>query len=199
MKKAVMVLMLSAIVFLTVFSSPADAQDRPTPKGQAEGAVQDGQYIIGPEDVLLIYVWKEDALTKTIPVRMDGKISLPLADDIEAAGLTPLQLKEVITQKLQTFIDSPTVTVTVMEANSYKAYVTGEVKNPGVHKINGEMTLLKLIPLVGGFTEWADQKKILVVTKENGAEKRRIVNYKKIIEGEEPDIPIHRGDTVVVR
>ena len=132
-------------------------------------------------------------------MRIDGKISLPLLDDIQAAGLTPLQLKETLTEKLKDFVENPTVTVTVMEANSFKVYVSGEVKKPGVYSIRSEMTLVKLIIMAGGFTEWANQKKILIITKEKGAEKRITANYKKIIEGEEPDIVIKRGDTVIVR
>jgi polysaccharide export outer membrane protein len=134
-----------------------------------------------------------------VPVRIDGKISLPLVNDIQAAGFTPLQLQKILTEKLKDFIENPTVTVTVMEANSFKVYVSGEVKQPGIHRIRSEMTLVKLIIMAGGFTEWADQKNILVITKENGTEKRMIVNYKKIIEGKEPDIVIKRDDTVIVK
>jgi polysaccharide export outer membrane protein len=120
-------------------------------------------------------------------------------DDIQAAGLTPLQLKNALAEKLKGFVENPTVTVTVMEANSFKVYVSGEVKQPGIHRIRSEITLVKLIIMVGGFTEWANQKKILIITKEKGVEKRITANYKKIIEGEEPDIVIKRDDTVIVR
>jgi polysaccharide export outer membrane protein len=147
----------------------------------------------------LIYVWKEESITKTVPVRIDGKISLPLIDDIQAAGLTPLELKKALMEKLKGFVDNPTVTVTVMEANSYKVYVSGEVKSPGVVRFRDEMTLIKLIIAVGGFTEWANQKKILIITKEKGVEKRITANYKKIIDGKEPDIIINRGDTVIIK
>jgi polysaccharide export outer membrane protein len=147
----------------------------------------------------LIYVWKEEAFTRTLPVRIDGKLSLPLLDDIQAAGLTPLQLKNALTEKLKGFVENPTVTVTVMEANSFKVYVSGEVNKPGVHSLRSELTLVKLIIMSGGFTEWANQKKILIITKERGVEKRITANYKKIIEGEEPDIVIKRGDTIIVR
>ena len=203
MKKALTVFLLTAWVLSIATPSMICAQDSKaaTPSGKVQGAVtaDNDQYIIGPEDVLLIYVWKEESITKTVPVRIDGKISLPLVNDIQAAGLTPLQLTESLTEKLKGFVENPTVTVTVMEANSYKVYVSGEVKQPGVHRIRSEVTLVKLIIMSGGFTEWADQKKILIITKEKGAEKRISVNYKKIIEGEEPDIVIKRGDTVIVR
>ena len=168
-------------------------------KGQGAVSADSDQYVIGPEDVLLIYVWKEESITKTVPVRIDGKISLPLIDDIQAAGLTPLELKKALMEKLKGFVDNPTVTVTVMEANSYKVYVSGEVKSPGVLRFRDEMTLIRLIIAVGGFTEWANQKKILIITKEKGVVKRITVNYKKIIEGDEPDVIINRGDTVIIK
>ena len=167
-------------------------------KTQGEVATDSDQYIIGPEDVLYIHVWKEESMTKTVPVRMDGKISLPLVDDVQAADLTPLQLKEVLTKKLKNVIDSPTVSVTVMEANSFKVYVVGEVKTPGPRILRSETSFVQLLTMVGGFTDWANQKKILIIRKEKGAEKRITVNYKKIIDGEEPDIAIKRGDTVIV-
>jgi polysaccharide export outer membrane protein len=194
---------LTALFFCIMALSIGNAQKGeavdPAGKGQSMITADSDQYVIGPEDVLLINVWKEDAFTRTLPVRIDGKISLPLLDDIQAAGLTPLQLKEALAKKLKDFVEDPAVTVTVMEANSFKAYVSGEVKTPGVYKLHKELTLVKLIIMAGGFTEWANQKNILIITKEKGAEKRITANYKKIIEGEEPDIVIKRGDTVIVR
>ena len=203
MKRALAVFLLTAWVLFVTASSIVFAQDGkaadPSAKPQGAIAADSDQYVIGPEDLLLIYVWKEESITKTVPVRIDGKISLPLINEIQAAGLTPLQLKEALTEKLKSFIENPTVTVTVMEANSFKVYLSGEVKQPGVHRIRSEITLVKLIIMAGGFTEWANQKKILVITKEQGKEKRITANYKKIIEGEEPDIVIKRGDTVIVK
>lgn len=155
-------------------------------------------YIIGPEDVLLIYVWREDSITRTVPVRVDGKISLPLVNDLQAAGLTPLQLKDAITNQLKEYINNPVVTVTVLEANSFKVYVSGEVRQPGVYQIRSAITLAKLIIMAGGFSEWADQKHILIITDANGTEKRVIANYKKIVEGKEADVLISRGDTIIV-
>jgi polysaccharide export outer membrane protein len=167
-------------------------------KTQGEIATDSDQYIIGPEDVINIHVWREEQLSKTVPVRMDGKISLPLVDDVQAAELTPLQLKEVLTKKLKNVVDNPTVSVTVIEANSFKVYVSGEVKGPGAHRLRSETSFVQLMTMVGGFTDWADKKKILIIRKEKGAEKRIKVNYKKILDGEEPDIIIKRGDMVVV-
>jgi polysaccharide biosynthesis/export protein len=157
-------------------------------------------YVIGPEDVLSIHVWKEEALSRTVPVRMDGKISLPLVDDVQAAGYTARQMKEVLTKRLKEFIDNPNVSVTVVEANSCKVYVSGQVRTPGVYLLRSETTLLQIIPMAGGFTDWANQKKILIIRRENGKEKRITVNYKKIVKGEtsEPNIVLRAGDTVIV-
>jgi polysaccharide export outer membrane protein len=203
MKKVFMAVFLAVFVLSVPGRSPVYAQEGkgPDPAKKVQGAVtaDSDQYVIGPEDVLLIYVWKEETLTRTVPVRIDGKISLPLIDDIQAADISPLKLKEVLTEKLKNFLDNPTVTVTVMEANSYKVYLSGEVKKPGILLIRTDTTLVKLIIMAGGFTEWADQKNILIITKEKGAEKRITANYKKIIEGEAPDIEIKRGDTIIVK
>lgn len=169
-------------------------------QSQAEVAADSNAYVIGPEDVLYIHVWKEENLSKAIPVRSDGQISLPLVDEIQAAGLTPLQLKEALLVKLKEFIDIPNVSVIVMEANSFKVYVSGQVRNPGVYRLRSKTSLLQLIPMAGGFTEWANEKKILVIRKENGNEKRIIVNYKKIVSGEETSSNnmLKPGDTVIV-
>jgi len=169
-------------------------------QSQGEIAADSSVYVIGPEDVLYIHVWREENLSKTIPVRLDGKISLPLVDETQAAGLTPLQLKERLLEKLKEFVNVPNVSVIVMEANSFKVYVSGQVRNPGVYRLRSEISLLQLIPMAGGFTEWANEKKILIIRKENEREKRMIVNYKKIVKGEASDsnINLKPGDTVIV-
>lgn len=171
-------------------------------KKQAKAAVaaDSGSYIIGPEDVLYIYVWKEDNLSRSVPVRMDGMISIPLVDDIKAAGLTPLQLKELLLAKLREYVDTPDVTVIVTEANSYKVYLQGEVKKPGVMRLRTETSLVQLIVMAEGFTDWADKKKITIIRREGGKETRIRVNYKKIIDGDEGarDIILKSGDIVIV-
>jgi len=166
----------------------------------AQVAADSDRYVIGPEDILYIHVWREDALSRTVPVRMDGNISLPIINEIKAAGLTPLQLKEVLTARLKEFIETPTVSVTVTEANSFKVYVSGQVRTPGVYRLRSETTLLQIIPMAGGFTDWANQRKILIIRRENGREKRITVNYKKIVKGGVPDsdITLKPGDTVIV-
>ncbi|NWG02983.1 MAG: polysaccharide biosynthesis/export family protein [Syntrophaceae bacterium] len=203
MKKTVYIGLFGLLVFLIfapIVFSQADKEVMVKKQAQAEVPADSDQYIIGAEDVLYIHVWREDALSRTVPVRMDGNISLPIIQEIKAAGLTPLQLKEALTLKLKEFIETPTVSVTVMEANSFKVFVTGQVRTPGVYRLRSETTVLQIIPMAGGFTDWANQKKILILRKENGKEKRIIVNYKKIMQGGDPgsNIVLKAGDTIIV-
>jgi len=190
---------------ILMFSSTSFSQEEKEKlsekQAQAEIVADSSQYVIGPEDILYIHAWKEEGLSRTVPVRMDGKISLPLIDEVRAAGLTPLQLKEVLIEALKKYIDNPNVSVTVTEANSFKVYISGQVKTPGVYKLRSEVSLLELIAMAGGFTQWANQKKILIIRKENGNEKRIKVNYKKIVDGKEPmaNSILKSGDTIIVR
>ena len=188
------------LVMTNMAYSQADKEILSKKEALVEVAVDGDQYIIGPEDVLYIHVWKEEALTRTVPVRMDGKISLPLVQEVKAAGLTPLQLKEVLMRKLKEFIENPIVSVTVTEANSYKVYISGYVRTPGVYRIRSETTVTQIIPMAGGFTEWANQKKILIIRNEDGREKRITVNYKKIMRGGDAssNVILKAGDTILV-
>jgi len=203
MKKIIAIGIIGALIFL-ISVSVAYSQEIKSPPPekppQPEWVPVTESYVIGPEDVLYIHVWREEALTRTVPVRMDGKISLPLVDDIQAAGLTARQLKEALTKKLKEYVENPNVSVTVMEANSYKVYVSGQVRSPGVFRLRSETSLLQIIAMAGGFTDWADQKKILIIRKEDGKEKRLIVNYKKVVRGEDPssNILLKPGDTIIV-
>ena len=169
-------------------------------QAQTEFGADSNQYVIGAEDILYIHVWKEESLSRTVPVRMDGKISLPLIDEIQAAGLTPLQLREVLMQRFKEFVDGPSVSVMVMEANSFKVFISGQIKSPGVFRLKSETSLLQIIPMAGGFTDWADQKRILIIRKEKGQEKRIIVNYKKLLQGETPlsSSILKPGDNIIV-
>ena len=203
MKKLIF-LGMTGILFLSICAPPTYSQKDEKvlfkKEPQADVTASGDQYLIGPEDVLYINVWREEALTRTILVRADGKISLPLVDDVQAAGLTPLQLKQSLTEKLRKFIDNPNVSVVVTEANSFKVYVTGEVRTPGVYRLRSETTLLQIIPMAGGFTDWANQKKILIVRKEGGKERRITANYKNILAGEDlsSNVVLRPGDTIIV-
>jgi len=189
-----------SLISPAVVYAQAGKEDLLKNQAQAEIAADSNQYVIGPEDVLYIYTWKEEALSRTVPVRMDGKISIPLIDEVQAAGFTPLQLKEILIEKFKKFIDNPNVSVIVMEANSFRVYVSGQVRTPGVYRIRSETSLMQIIPMAGGFTDWANQKKILIIRKENGKEKRITVNYKKIVEGKErvSNSILKSGDTIIV-
>ncbi len=191
----------AVLIFFSIAYPQGDKEILSKKEAQAEIPADSDSYLIDSEDVLYIHVWGEDkTLSKQITVRMDGKISMPLVDDVPAAGLTPLQLKEKITEKLKDFVEAPNVTVIVMEANSFKVYVSGQVKNPGVLRLRAETSIAQAISMVGGFTDWANQSKIIIIRKENGKEKRFTINYKKIVQGKDLDsnITLKRGDTIIV-
>jgi len=203
MKKIFSIGIIGMSVFFILISVtyPQERKEVPSKKQpQGEVVADSNQYVIGAEDVLYIQVWREEALTKTVPVRMDGNISLPLIHEIEAAGLTPIQLKEALTRRFKEFIESPNVSVTVAEANSFKVYVSGQVRTPGVYRLRSETSLVQIIVMAGGFAEWANQKKIIIIRKENGKERRFTVNYKKIVDGDDPasNIILKAGDTIIV-
>jgi polysaccharide export outer membrane protein len=202
MKKGIMIIggiwAIAFVLFPMAAYSQGGREALSNKQAQAEVLADSSQYVIGPEDSLYIHVWKEETLSRTVPVRMDGKISLPLIDEIQAAGLTPLQLKENLVKRFREFVDVPNVSVIVMEANSFKVFVSGEVKTPGVVRLRSETSILQIIAMVGGFTEWANQKKIVVIRKEGGEEKRHTVNYKRIVAGKDPNFIMKSGDTVIV-
>jgi len=157
-------------------------------------------YVIGLGDVLEIFVWRNEQLSRQIVVRPDGKISLPLIQDIRAEGLTVLQLRDEITRRFDEHVNHPRVTIIVSQINSYKVNVLGRVERPGVYPITGNTTLLEAISMAGGFTEWANKRKITVITHQGGEKKKITVNYKKIASGKDPsqNIILKRGDTVIV-
>jgi polysaccharide export outer membrane protein len=171
---------------------------RPAPAAQAVGGEE--EYRIGPQDVLRIDVWKEPEITRTVPVRPDGKISLPLLNDVQAAGLTASQLSAFITEGLKKFINSPQVTVSVSEINSRRVYVTGEVAHAGAFPLLPNMTVLQALSSSGGFTQFAKVKGIYVLRTENGKQVKHPFNYKEVLAGrsQEQNITLEPGDVIVV-
>lgn len=159
----------------------------------------DPSYVIGPEDTLFISVWKEPDLTETLPVRADGMISLPLLNDVRAAGLTPVELGSTITDKLKKYVDDPRVTVVVTQMNSQRVYVTGEVLHTGAITLTPQMTVLQALASAG-FTQFANTKKIYVLRTDNGMQRKYPVNYKKLVKGEDSaqNVVLKPGDTIVV-
>jgi polysaccharide biosynthesis/export protein len=158
----------------------------------------DGDYKIGPEDVLDISVWKNQELSRTVPVRPDGKVSLPLVNDIQAAGLTPSRLRQELTRRLSEFVPSPEVAVIVREVHSAKVSVVGAVRSPGRYEVRSPATVLELIALAQGFTDFASRDRI-VVLRQNGTPARITFNYRKITDGTDQDnFFVQAGDIIVV-
>lgn len=162
--------------------------------------VGEGEYKIGPQDVLRIDVWKEPDISRSIPVRPDGKISLPLLSDVQAAGLTTMELAASIREGLKKFINSPQVTVSVTEINSRRVYCTGEVMKPGALSLLPSMTALQALSSCGGFTQFARIKNIYILRVENGKQVQHPFNYKDVVKGKKPEdnILLQPGDVIVV-
>jgi len=177
----------------------ASAQPVESPKSDTTKSVAGPDYVIGPEDVLHIAVWKESDLTATLPVRPDGKISLPLLNDVQAAGLTPMQLADSLTEKLKKFVASPRVTVVVSSINSKRIFMVGEVGHAGPLPMLPNMTVLQALSSAG-MTQFANTKKIYVMRVQNGKQEKLPVNYRKLVKGEqmEQNYILQPGDTIVV-
>jgi len=205
-------IMLAA--FLIITSAPANAQEpaaqekkegvkdskSPASPNPAPTAADDPTYRIGAQDVLKIDVWREDQLTRTVPVRPDGKISLPLLNDIQAAGLTPMELAGIIRDELRKYINNPQVTVSVAEINSRRIYVNGEVNKAGAYQLLPHMTALQALSGSGGFTAFAHVKSIYVLRNVDGKAVKIPFNYKESIKGKNVDqnIELQPGDVIVV-
>jgi len=180
----------------------AGAADKQAGQSQsARAAHSDSSYVIGADDMLAINVWKEQEISRTVPVRSDGKISLPLVGEITAGGQTPLQLEQEISKRLESYISEPEVTVIVQDSKSKKINILGMVARPGSYLLTGSTTVLDAIAMAGGFKDFAKQKAIYVLrTNDDGTEKRIPFNYKDVIKGRNPEQNIHLQprDTVVV-
>jgi polysaccharide export outer membrane protein len=163
-------------------------------------ATEDPNYIIGPEDELIVNVWKEGDISRSVPVRPDGKISLPLLNDVQASGLTPMQLGADITTRLKKYIAEPQVTIIVSRVNSQRIYIVGEVGHAGAFSLVPNMTVLEALSSAGGCSIFAKQTKIYILRVENGHEARLHFNYKEVLSGQrmEQNIPLKAGDTIVV-
>jgi polysaccharide biosynthesis/export protein len=195
-----------------VLAIPAGAQEATATKPPSQPAVPavsgvqkaatstDPNYVIGAQDVLDISVWKEPEVSRVVPVRPDGRISLPLLNDVQAAGLTPAALAAQLTENLKKYVTNPQVTVIVTAINSQRVYLLGEVTRPGAFPMIPGMTVLQAISSGGGFTQYARIKAIYVLRNENGKQVKYPFNYKEVVGGKKPeqDIPLKAGDTVVV-
>ena len=157
-------------------------------------------YVIGADDVLTIVFWREKDLSADVVVRPDGKISLPLLNDVVAAGYTPEELRAQLVKTAAKFLEDPNATVVVKEIHSRKVFVTGQVGKPGSYPLTGEMNVLQAIAAAGGLLEYADSKEIVVLRTENGQERHFKFNYKDVVKGKnlQQNIPLKPGDTIVV-
>jgi polysaccharide export outer membrane protein len=181
----------------TVKSGPVlPTDDKTVPLSSVKNSV----YVIGPEDVLDVTVWKEPDVSRVIPVRPDGRISLPLINDIQAAGLSPEQLAATIAEKLRKFLNEPHVTVIVTAMNSQRVFVVGEVLRAGAFPLLPGMTVLQALGSAGGFTTFADVKQIHVMRVRDGKKIQFQFNYREVLKGNQPEqnINLEPGDTIVV-
>ena len=203
------------LFFASLCSSPGQSQSsalsggdntsatdsRATANALASSRPHDQRFVIGNDDVLSINVWKEPDLTRAVPVRSDGKISLPLVGELEAAGRTPLQLERDITEKLKNFITAPEVSVIVQQVNSRKYNVLGEVTKPGSYPLTATTTIMDALATAGGFRDFAKKTGVYVLRKSpNGQEGRLKFNYKDFIKGKDSrqNIQLEPNDTVIV-
>jgi polysaccharide export outer membrane protein len=188
----------------TQASRAGDGAGTPAPPPAAEPATarvveSPDAFRIGPEDVLDVQVWKNEELSRVVPVRPDGMISLPLVNDIRASGLTAVELRQQITERLSEFVPSPEVSVMVREVHSVKVAVLGAVRMPGHYEVKSASTVLDLIARAQGLTEFADRGRIVVLRQDGGETRRIPFNYRKVAEASDQDnFYVRPGDIIVV-
>ena len=197
----------SFVLVAALFSSAAFAQQPAAPATTAvappavpAGVELPAGYVIGPDDVLTVVFWRDKEMSAEVAVRPDGKVTLPLVNDIDAAGKTPEQLRAEITQAASRFVEAPTVTVVVKQINSRKVFITGMVGKSGAFPLTGPTTVLQLISMAGGLHEFANSKNIIINRVENGKQVALKFNYNDVRKGKNlrQNIELKPGDTVVV-
>jgi polysaccharide export outer membrane protein len=190
-----MLALLALVVYALAAGGTASAwaQERKGPR-------EDNKYRIGPEDVVEVSVWNNTALTRTVPVRPDGNISLPLLNDVPAGGLTSMELREVLMHRLAEYMPTPEVSVIVREVHSFKVSVIGEVKKPDRYELKSRATVLDVLAMAGGFTEFAARTRVVVLRHEGADIKRVPFNYNAIVsaDGERANFLLQPGDIVLV-
>ena len=203
-----------ASLLLVVLAGPAFAQ-APKPAPPAAAPAQTAKpaavaaapdvvvppgFVIGAEDILTIVYWKDKDMTTEAQVRPDGRIALPLLNDVHAAGLTPEQLREKLTEESKKYMEDPNITVVVRQINSRKVFITGEVNKPGPYPLTSQTSVMQLLAMAGGLREYANSKKIVIMRTENGKQISLMFNYKDVIAGKnlKQNVELKPGDTVVV-
>ena len=183
------------------YTASTHGADHSASGGATAPAGLDPDYIIGPDDVLSVHVWKEPDISGKMPVRSDGKITLPLVGDIQASGLTPARLQLVITQRLSDFINNPQVVVAVEQMNSRQFTVMGEVEHPGSFPLTHTTRVMDALAIAGGFRDFAKVKKIHIMRRTaQGGTQTIPFNYREVVQGHKlaQNIELQAGDTVVV-
>jgi polysaccharide export outer membrane protein len=157
-------------------------------------------YVIGPDDMLTIIFWREKDMSGDVQVRPDGKISLPLINEVQASGLTPEQLRLTVTEAAGKFVEDPAVTVVVKGINSRKVFMLGQIGKPGPFPLGGPTTVLQMIAIAGGVGEYSKSDKIVIMRVENGKTVSHKFNYKDVTEGKnlQQNIDLKPGDTIIV-
>jgi polysaccharide biosynthesis/export protein len=197
--RQLMLLALALGSFLSVLPVSAQNPASATPANSA-AKPHDDTFVIGNDDVLAINVWKEPDISRSIPVRSDGKISLPLVGEVQAAGLTPAKLEKEISNRLKNYISEPEVTVMVQQVNSQKFNILGQVVKPGSYLLANSPTVLDAIALAGGFRDFAKKKSIYVLRQGPSGESRLPFNYKEVSQGKNmsQNVKLEPGDTIIV-
>lgn len=188
---------VAAVLFSTVLA--CQAQGGTSARPDIAAPVATNTYVIGPADVLSITVWKEPALSETIPVRPDGMVSMALLGELQAAGFTPMQLTADVTNRLKHFVQDPRVSVVVTAVNSQRIFLLGEIAHAGPVPLTPGMTALQAISTGGGLTQFANVKKIYVIRDENGKQEKIAVKYKQALRGDtNQNLVLRSGDTIVI-
>ncbi|HSK08253.1 MAG TPA: polysaccharide biosynthesis/export family protein [Vicinamibacterales bacterium] len=172
----------------------------PAPVTPSQGVPQPPGYVIGPEDVLQVLYWREKELSAEVTVRPDGMISLPLLNDVQASGLTPEQLRDKVTEAAKRFIEDPSVNIVVKEILSRRVFITGQVAKPGAYPLTSPTTVLQLIAMAGGLSEFADQNAVSIMRTQNGKPVSLPFRYKDVVKRKnlQQNIELKPGDTVIV-
>ncbi len=192
--RALTTLVLASLLVVGLAAAQEPPSRRPPTAAQA------GEYRVGPEDVLDVAVWNNTSISRTVPVRPDGRISLPLLNDVQAAGLTPVELRDVLAKKLAEYMPNPEVSVIVREVRSFKVSVIGEVKTPGRFELRSRATVLDVIALAGGFNEFASRSRVVILRLDGATSRRVPFNYNKVVsqDAREENLLVQPGDIVVV-
>jgi polysaccharide biosynthesis/export protein len=179
-------------------SASAGGSGEARPPAEEKVVLSGPAYRVGPEDVLHVSVWGNDELTLDVTVRPDGKISVPLIQDVQAEGLTAAELADVIHYRLLAFVREPQVSVILKQVNAPKIFVIGNIARPGTYPLRGDMSVLQALSVAGGFTEFASRRGIKVVRNQGGRQDVRTVNYFEMIDGGRGNYLLRPGDTIVV-